>query len=81
MAGVLRRGGHSVEVQRVPEESHDSLKPSLVSRAFGWLERSWGGEYDADAAAATVPLPAAGAAASADAAVTNDRTNNPTPVV
>ena len=25
----------------VAEEGHDSLKPSLISRGVGWLERAW----------------------------------------
>lgn len=42
MADVLRKGGHRVDPMLVlAGESHDSLKPALISRACGWLEQCW----------------------------------------
>ena len=42
MARCLREAGHVVDDPViVAGESHGSLKPSLISRAFGWLEDGW----------------------------------------
>lgn len=42
MARCLREAGHVVDDPVVVGgESHGSLKPSLISRAFGWLEDGW----------------------------------------
>lgn len=42
MASLLRKLGHPVEdVVVVAGEGHDSLKPCLVSRGMGWLEKCW----------------------------------------
>lgn len=53
-AGLLRTRGHAVEMVSVPDETHDSLKPALVSRACGWLERVW-----SDAEGKSLPQPQA----------------------
>ncbi|CAE8606521.1 unnamed protein product, partial [Polarella glacialis] len=42
MAGMLQSLGlEDVEVRRVAGESHDTLKPALISQGFTWLEKQW----------------------------------------
>ena len=40
MAQLLRSRGHLTELVCVQGESHATLKPSLISRGFSWLEDS-----------------------------------------
>ena len=41
-ASLLSHCGHRTEMIAIDQETHNSLKPSQVSRALGWLEQCWG---------------------------------------
>lgn len=41
MAHMLRAQGHEVTSATIAGEDHGSLKPSLISRGMGWLEKHW----------------------------------------